>query len=78
MTHQRETDRNAVRWHVRYDDVDGALSALEHFAAMTQADRVAMGRRGADLIRDRYSRTTLRDAFSNIVCPNGGAVPDRS
>ena len=56
-----------IGWHVHHGDVDGAVAAIVEATATSAAARAEMGRRGRELVRERFNRTTLCGRVCDII-----------
>lgn len=60
-------DEGDLGWHVQQGDVDGAVRLLVELAKLPREELDVKGRSGQKLIRDRYSKRRLCDAFIDVI-----------
>lgn len=56
-----------VGWHVRHGDVAGAVAAVSAAAALSEEERLRMGRDAAAVIASQFSRDALIERFLTIA-----------
>ena len=54
-------------WHVRHGDVAATVAALRHAASLPAEDLQAMGRRAANVVAGRFSRTALLGQLCDLL-----------
>jgi colanic acid biosynthesis glycosyl transferase WcaI len=67
-------ERFAVGWHVQQGDVDGLVEQLCRGVDLTAADRMELGRQAIQVIAENYDKTTLCEAFCDLIDPKCAAA----
>ncbi len=63
-----------IGWHIKHDDVDGAVATINEILATPSDELEAMGQRAKQVIDDHLSMKVLRGRFCDIV---ERAIPGR-
>jgi glycosyltransferase involved in cell wall biosynthesis len=56
-----------IGWHVNHGDVDGAVRTINEILQTDAEERVAMGMRARNAIREHLSKQALLDAFTHLI-----------
>ncbi len=63
-----------IGWHIKHDDVDGAVATINEILATPRDELEAMGQRAKQVIDDNLSMKVLRGRFCDVV---ERAIPGR-
>jgi len=60
-------ERHQIGWHIRHDDVEGAVDVLRRIRDTDPAELQAMGRRAQTVVRETLSKDRLCGEFCEVV-----------
>ena len=60
-------DEHQIGWRIAHGAVDDACKLIQNFTTSDQKKLEEMGKRAQDLIRMRFSKSTLMNAFCDVL-----------